>query len=386
MTDRLADWVALVDACYPQADAEGWDAVGLHVGASEDAVGAVLVSLDVTPGVVAEAAEAGRDLLVAHHPLLFRPLARLTHETAAGRTALAAARAGVAVIAAHTNLDVALPGTSDPVVELLALRDVAPLRPTAAEATVKLVTFVPIDATEQVLDALAGAGAGVIGAYDQCSFRVAGTGSFRPSAEADPVIGQRGQRNRVAEDRLEMIVPSRLVRAAVMALRAAHPYEEVAFDLVPLLADPDPQGPAKGLGRIGDLPQPQALRDVAAVIASRLPAPHLRVGGDAQRPVRRVAVCGGAGEGLIDAAQRGGADVLVTGDLRHHVALDALTQGLALIDAGHHATESAALPAFADRLRAAARERGLTADLAVSRTSTDPWADWRSSDSPGATA
>ena len=193
MTDRLADWVALVDACYPQADAEGWDAVGLHVGAPEDAVGAVLVSLDVTPGVVAEAAEAGRDLLVAHHPLLFRPLARLTHETAAGRTALAAARAGVAVIAAHTNLDVALPGTSDPVVGAARRCGTWPRcgrrrrrRPS------KLVTFVPIDATEQVLDALAGAGAGVIGAYDQCSFRVAGTGSFRPSAEADPVIGQRG--------------------------------------------------------------------------------------------------------------------------------------------------------------------------------------------------
>lgn len=385
MTDRLADWVALVDRCYPEADAQAWDAVGLQVGAPEDRVTRVLVSLDVTVEVIAEAQAQHCDLVLAHHPLLLRPLARLTPQTASGRTALAAARARVGVLAAHTNLDAAAAGTSDPVVDLLGLREVTPLRPLDAEAGVKLVTFVPAEDTAGVLEALAAAGAGVIGEYDRCSFRVSGTGTFRPSASADPSVGDRGVLNSVAEERLEVVVLRAAVPAAVAALRAAHPYEEVAFDLVPLLADPADRV-RKGIGRIGDLPALRTLADLAEALHTGLPSPHLRLAGDPRRRVTRVAVSGGAGDGLVDAAARAGAEVFITGDLRHHVALDARTQGLALIDAGHHATETAALPAFAARLRDAAATGGLTSEIALSLTSTDPWADWRAQTQRGTTA
>lgn len=374
--DRVADWVALVDDRYPERDAESWDATGLQVGDPEAPVSRVLVCLDVTQATLDEADREGADLILAHHPLLFRPLRSLTPETASGRLTLRAARAGIAVLAAHTNLDVAVPGTSDPVAQLLDLRDLRPLRPSqTAAGRVKLVTFVPGEATPAVLAALADAGAGQIGEYTACSFRVAGTGTFFPSSAANPVAGERGKRNEVGEDRLEMVVPRPRLSQAIAALLAVHPYEEPAWDAYPLVDEDPREMRGKGLGLVGELPAPRPLGQVAASIAAGLPAPHARVAGDPASLVRRVAVCGGAGESLIEEALRAGADVYVTGDLRHHVALDAMTLGLALIDAGHYPMEAAALPAFVARLADAAAERGLAARLLASSVPTDPWVD-----------
>ncbi|MDQ3974486.1 MAG: Nif3-like dinuclear metal center hexameric protein, partial [Actinomycetota bacterium] len=231
--DRLVDWVSLVDDLYPLADASDWDATGLQAGDPDDPVHAVLVCVDVTGATLDEAVHAGADLILAHHPLLFRPLQRLTPSTAAGRLALRAARQRIALLAVHTNFDVAEVGTTDPIVKVLDLRGTRVLadpRP-GPPAAVKLVTFVPRDHTSGVLEGLAAAGAGVIGEYDHCSFRVSGTGSFRPSPSARPALGERGRLNEVAEDRLEMLVPSEGLDAAVAALLAAHPYEEVAYDV-----------------------------------------------------------------------------------------------------------------------------------------------------------
>jgi len=371
MADRVSDWVGLVHALYPPGHAESWDSVGLQVGAPDWPVEHAFVALDVTSAVVAEAASGPASLIVAHHPLLFRPLHRLTPETATGRVALAAARAGVAVLAAHTNLDVASDGagTSDPVATLLGLEDVAALvSGLRDDGNVKLVTFVPRSQTDAVLDALSATGAGVIGDYERCSFRVPGSGTFRPVGDANPSTGIVGQDNTEVEDRLEVVVPRARVAAAMQALRAAHPYEEVAVDLYPMVAGAD-----VGLGRVGTLPEPRPLRAVAAAIRDGLPASNLRYAGNPDRLIRRVAVVGGAGDAHIADALGAGADVLVTGDLRHHVALDALELGLALIDAGHHATEFPAMTAWADRLRTAASQRGLTARLVPSSVPTDPW-------------
>lgn len=372
--DRLSDWVDLVDALHPESDAQSWDSTGLQIGDPQDPVSRVLVCLDVAPATLAEAESEGCDLVLAHHPLFFRPLPRLTPSSAAGALALRAARARIGVLAAHTNLDVAVGGTSDAMVALLGLGDVRPLEATPPPAAVKLVTFVPVEAVEAVIAAIAGAGAGRIGEYDECTFRVSGTGTFRPSDAANPVVGERGRRNEVSEDRLEVVLPRTRTAAVVAALQSAHPYEEVAYDLYPLAAPP---GGAKGLGRIGALPEPTAVRDLARVLADGLPAPHLRVAGDPDRRVTTVAVCGGAGDSLIETARRSGADVYVTGDLRHHPALDALTLGMSVIDAGHFATEAAALPALVERLAQAAAARGLHASLVASAVRTEPWSEWR---------
>ena len=370
MADTVGDWLALVDEGYPVSSAASWDSVGLQVGDPAWPVERVLVTLDVTGAVVEEAAGGPPTLVLAHHPLLFRPLSRLTPTTAPGRIALAAARHGVAVVAAHTNLDIATDGagTSDPVAEVLGLQERAPLTAETRDGPLKLVTFVPPDATEQLLDALAAAGAGTIGAYERCSFRVRGTGTFRPAPSADPHIGEVGTDNAEEEDRLEMEVPRSRTGAVVRALLANHPYEEVAYDLYPTVTGAD-----RGFGVIGVLPEPLSLRRVAERVREELPAPFLRFAGEPDRVVRRVAVVGGAGESLIAAAAASGADVLVTGDLKHHVTLDALEQGLALVDAGHHATEAAALPAWIDRLEAARQRRGLTAPLVRSAVPTEPW-------------
>lgn len=372
MSDTVGRWLEVVHRRYPPAHASDWDEVGLHVGDPDWPVERVLVTLDVTTAVVAEAAEGPPTLVLAHHPLLFRPLQRLTSATASGAIALRAARSGVAVAAAHTNLDTANDGagTSDPVVRTLDLGYVRPLTTELRDgANVKLVVYVPPEALDGVMTAIWDTGGGHIGDYDRCSFRVAGTGTFRPLEGTDPYSGRIGEVAHEEEQRLEVVVPRSLVGAVVRAMVDAHPYEEVAYDLFPTVSGAD-----VGFGRIGTLKQPMPLRALAARVRDELPAPHLRYAGNAERVIRTVATVGGAGESLIGAAVAAGADVFVTGDLKHHVVLDALTMGLALVDAGHHATEQAAMPAWIERLHAAARAEGLSAELVASTVDTTPWA------------
>lgn len=369
--DTVGDWLGLVGAHWPPRQASGWDAPGLHVGATDWPVARVLVTLDVTEAVLEEAAAQDHTLVLAHHPLLLGGLDRLTPSTAGGRLALEAARNGVAVAAAHTNLDVAPDGTgtSDPVAEVLGLLDVRPLTTELRDShEVKLVVFVPTRDTQAVLDAVAAAGGGGQGDYERCSFRVAGTGTFTPLDGADPHVGDVGQPHEEPEDRLEVLLPRSRAGAVVAALLDAHPYEEVAYDLVPLV-----DGADVGFGRVGRLPEPTALRDVAATIRDDLPSPHLRTAGDRDRRIEVVATVGGSGMSLVGAARGAGADLFVTGDCKHHDVLDALTNGLAVVDAGHHATEQAAMARFRDALAADARERGLDASVLGSTVDTDPW-------------
>ena len=237
MTDTVGDWVALTDRHWPERDAESWDRTGLQVGDPAAAVSTVLVCLDVTHEVLDEAERIGAQLVLAHHPLLFRPLERLTPSTATGALALRAARAGIALLAAHTNFDVAEGGTSDPVARILGLQDVRPLVPARfgdPGQQLKLVTFVPAEHTDSALAAMSEAGAGVIGEYTSCSFRVSGVGTFRPSAQANPAVGENERLNTEHEERLEILLPRARAAQVIAALRAAHPYEEVAFDLYPL--------------------------------------------------------------------------------------------------------------------------------------------------------
>lgn len=384
--DLLQRWVDALAAIYPPADAEEWDQVGLHVGDPVgDLVTGVLVSLDVTPAVLDEARQRHADLVIAHHPLLFTPLRRLTPHTPPGRLALRAARQGCGVLVAHTNLDQAAQNTSHPAAAVLDLTSLRPVRPLSTDrttgavetGTVKIVTFVPRADTDAVVTAMAAAGAGQIGDYSECAFTTPGTGRFRPGPGADPHIGTHGRRQDVPEDRVEMVMRRGDIAAVVANLIAAHPYEEVPYDLYPLVTAPGEPSP-KGLGLIGDLPQPVSLRAVADRLAHGLPAPGLRLAADdPSREVRTVAVCGGAGADLIDDLVPAGgpplAEVFVTGDLRHHRALDALAMGLALIDAGHFATENPAMDTVVAALDGQREPFGLTAPIMRSAVLTDPW-------------
>jgi hypothetical protein len=232
------------------------------------------------------------------------------------------------------------------------------------------VTFVPVEDAGAVLDALARAGAGTSGAYERCAFEVGGTGHFRPLEGASPHVGQVGVDAEVAEVRLELLVPRGRLAAVVAALRTSHPYEEVAFDVLPRVG-----GLRRGLGRVGRMERATTLRQVAATLRTALPSPQLRVAGDPERAVTTVAAVGGSGGSLAGAALAAGADVLVTADLTHHVVLDALELGLALVDAGHHATEVAAMPALRTRLERLAAVEGLEAPVVASGIDTSPWGD-----------
>jgi dinuclear metal center YbgI/SA1388 family protein len=358
----VGDWLRALDEMFPPAWAEEWDSVGLQVGDRRWPAERVLVALDPASEVVAEARERRCGLLVTHHPLVLRPLERLDLADHVARVAMEAAGARISVVAVHTNADVARPGVTDALAESVGIEVTGVLRPTTSGAQVKLVTFVPPEATAKVLDSVVSAGGGTIGEYTHCSFRVRGTGTFLPSERANPVVGERGELAEVEEDRLEVVVPRERLDAAVEALVDAHPYEEVAYDAYPLA------GGGLGFGRIGRLPEPATAAGLAHRCRERLGS-EVRTTGDAERPVRTVALCGGAGAFLIPDSIRAGADALVTGDLKHHQALDAAEAGLTVIDAGHHGTERPFVPVLARRLA----DAGPGGEVVVSDRSTDPF-------------
>jgi dinuclear metal center YbgI/SA1388 family protein len=366
MAAAVKDWLAMLEGFYPRSWAEPWDRVGLQVGDASWPAERVLVALDPTSQVVADARNLGCGLLVTHHPLIFEPLERLTLEDPVARTALEAAEGRVAVAACHTNADVAVPGVSDALAEALGVEVTGVLHATEAGSRVKLVTFVPPEATAKVLDALAGAGAGVIGEYSHCSFRVRGTGTFLPTESAHPAVGERGVLNEAEEDRLEVVVPRERMTAAVQALVDAHPYEEVAYDAYPLGGLS-----GMGLGRVGRMPQPVAAGELADRCREALGG-SVRLAGPSDREVRTVALCSGSGAGFAADALRAGADAYVTGDVKHHQALDAVAAGLTVVDAGHHGTEWPFVAHLAGRLRA----EGL-GEVLVSEIRTDPFEEVR---------
>ena len=277
-TLTVADVVGLLEQRYPPRTAESWDAVGLVAGDPAAPVRSVLLAVDPVRSVVDEAIARGVDLLITHHPLYLRGTSSVAATGPKGRIVHDLIRAGCALYTAHTNADAAAGGVAEALADLLDLRGRRPIVAHDAAALDTLTVFVPQDHTGAVLDALADAGAGAIGEYDRCAFTVPGQGTFRASEAANPTIGERGQITEVAEDRLEMTVPRHRRAAVVAALRASHPYEEPAFSVLEHAV----HEAGTGLGRIGTLPSPTTLRELAEHVAAVLPltAPGIRVAGE----------------------------------------------------------------------------------------------------------
>ncbi len=363
--------VAALEAAYPPALAAAWDAVGLVCGDPADPVSSVLIAVDPVPETVGEALDAGAQLLVTHHPLLLRGVHGVGADTPKGALVHRIVRGGAALFTAHTNADAADPGVSDALASALGLAVEGPLVPEPAPDLDKIITFVPTGPDVAAVHlALSAAGAGRIGDYSHCSFATAGTGQFRPLDGAHPTIGEVGRLERVAETRLEMVLPRGRREAVVAALRAAHPYEEPAFDVL----EEATLASSRGLGRIGSLPRPEPLSAFADRVAAALPATAwgVRAGGDPDRPVRRVAVCGGAGDSALGAARAAGVDAYVTADLRHHPAAEALLEpgAPALVDVAHWASE---WPWCAQAAAVVRHATGGSVEVCVSTRRTDPW-------------
>lgn len=368
MSVLLADVIDVLDAAYPPQLAADWDSVGLVCGDPEEQVDSVTLAVDATAAVVAEVPERG--LLLAHHPLLLRGVDTVSADTPKGALLHGLIRRDGALFTAHTNADSAAPGVSDALAARLGLTVSDVLAPVPSGPNLdKWVVYVPVADAETVRAALFAAGAGHIGDYSHCSWSVEGTGQFLPHDGASPAIGTVGRVERVVEHRVEVIAPDRLRGTILAALRAAHPYEEPAFDVIALAALPRPVG----IGRIGSLVRPEPLSAFVSRVTAGLPATTwgVRAAGDPDRQVERVAVCGGAGDSLLDVVERAGVDAYVTADLRHHPADEFRRRcDVALVDVAHWASEQPWCDQAAALLT---RHFGDALPVRVSATRTDPW-------------
>ena len=379
-TLTLQDVVRGLERRYPPRTAEPWDSVGLVVGDPGQEVKKILFAMDPVATVVDEALEWGADLIVTHHPLLLRGITSVAATSAKGSIIHRLISGGCALYTAHTNADSALQGVNDALADAIGLVDLEPLVPAAGPDLDKHVVFVPTEPEDlllTVVDAMSEAGAGQIGDYSGCHWQVAGTGSFRPEAGASPTIGAVGKTEFVSEHRLEMIAPASRRAAVVRAMRQAHPYEEPAFDVLNLAQLPAPTG----LGRVGRLPAPLTLRQFAQQVAAALPATEqgIRVAGDAEARIQRVAVCSGSGDSLFDQVRAAQVDAYVTSDLRHHPASEARETALLgtgtpyLIDTAHFASEWPWLRYGARDIAADLAASGFEVQVRVSERRTDPW-------------
>lgn len=362
---------SLLDTHYPTGSAESWDRVGLVTGDPADPVRGVLLAVDVTDAVIEQAIRLDANLIIAHHPLLLRGINAIDPRHPKGRMITRLIRSRTGLITAHTNADIPVGGVSDSIAAALGLTDTRPLRRVPLQPADQLVTYVPHDHTEALINALAAAGAGALGPYERAAFTVTGTGTFTPGPAAHPAIGEAGRREQVTEDLVEMILDRRVREQVVRALLESHPYEVPAFQVLEVAAPAD-IGPTAGMGRIGRVEQ-TTLSDFADRVVAVLPrtAAGIRVAGDPDRMINTVALQGGAGDDLLDVARHAGADVYVTSDLRHHPASEAIAwdDAPALIDVPHSAAEWLWLPRLAEELRPGLGGIPIT----VSELVTDPW-------------
>jgi dinuclear metal center YbgI/SA1388 family protein len=340
--------VEFLDQIAPRSLAESWDNVGLLIGDRQTAATRLMTCLTVTPTTAREAIGRGANMVVTHHPVLFRPVQRLTADEPQGRMLLELIRAGVAVYSPHTAFDGAAGGINDLLAARIGLTGCRPLRPAAAPAQCKIVVFVPPGDLERVSRAMFDAGAGVIGEYRECSFRVAGRGTFFGSDASNPTIGQAGRREHVDEFRLEVVCPQPLVNRVIAALRGAHSYEVPAYDVYPLVNEPG----CVGAGRVGELPASESLDEFSRRVRLALGVGVVQAVGELDRRVARVAIgCGSAAEFITEAMTQG-CDVLLTGEATYHRQLEAEATGIALVLAGHFATERIGVEDLATRLAA----------------------------------
>ncbi len=365
---HLTDIVGLLNRLCPPDLAEDWDNVGLQVGDPAAVITKVLVCLDAEEIAVQEALRLGAQLIISHHPLIFRPLKRLTPADMTGRVLFQAIRANISIVSAHTNLDRAADGLNDWLAQRLGVTDCIPLEQPESGYFLKLVVYVPPSHEPAVREAAFSAGAGQIGRYDHCSFNSRGIGTFRGDLDSQPFIGTPGELEMTEEVRFETIVPVSSAKKVLLRVLKAHPYEEVAYDLIPL----ENQRPDIGLGRVGQLEQTVTLQQFAEQVKMKLHLPALKLVGDLQQQIRRVAVCGGTGMSLFSAAVRHGADCLVTADIKFHEAQRARAEGVALIDAGHFATEQIMVAELSKRLRTVFSENQLNVKLIEMTAESDP--------------
>ena len=329
----IAEITSHLHEMAPASLQESYDNTGLLVGDADALCTGILVSLDVTEEIVQEAIDRKCNLVVAHHPIIFRGLKKITGSNYVERTVMSAIRNHVAIFAIHTNLDNMSEGVNKMIAAKLKLTETRVLVPRAA-TLLKLVTFVPHDHAGQVRKAMFDAGAGNVGNYSECSFSVKGEGSYKPGAGSNPAIGQQGTRHVEPETRMELLLPAHLEHKVIASLRANHPYEEVAYYLQELKNTRSD----RGSGLIGNLPGPVTETELLDHLKTVFHIPVIRHSPLLQHKVHKIALCGGAGSFLVANAKAAGAQVYITADMKYHEFFDADGQ-IVIADIGHYESE-----------------------------------------------
>ncbi|HDR50633.1 MAG TPA: Nif3-like dinuclear metal center hexameric protein [Mariniphaga anaerophila] len=330
---KVKEIVRFFETIAPLSLQESYDNAGLLVGNSEAEVASALVTIDVTEEVVDEAIKKKAGLILAHHPIVFLGLKKLTGKNYVERTVMKAVKNDIAIYAAHTNLDAVTGGVNTKMCEKLGLKNCRILQPVSGKLK-KLVTFIPFDSVEKVRTAVFEAGAGHIGNYDYCGYNLEGTGSFRGGEETNPYVGEKGQVHYEKEIRFETIFPGWLQSKIVKALFEAHPYEEVAYDIYPL----ENTYKKAGMGMVGELEEPLPEKDFLGLLKKIFGSGCIKYTALKGRNVNKVAVCGGAGSFLLNQAIAAGADIFVTGDFKYHQFFDAENK-IVIADIGHYESE-----------------------------------------------
>lgn len=359
--------IQLFERFAPKTLAMEGDKIGLQIGRLNKKVERVMIALDVLENVIDEAIEKNVQLIIAHHPPIFRPLKNIITDTYQGRMLEKLLKHDIAVYAAHTNLDVAKGGVNDWLAEALGIEETEVLVPTFENKLKKLVVFVPDSHERLIRQVLGNAGAGFIGNYSHCSFSAGGTGRFLPGEGTNPYLGKPGQLEEAEEVRIETIIPEPLLRKTITAMIKAHPYEEVAYDIYPL----ENKGEVLGLGRIGKVPE-MTLGEFADKVKAALELERVRVIGDLNAKIKKAAVLGGDGNKYYSHAKFKGADVYITGDIYYHTAHDAMMDGLNMIDPGHN-VEKVMKKGLTKTLQKMCQDAGFTVEIFPSAVDTNPF-------------
>ena len=334
-----------LESWAPPAYQESYDNSGLLVGNAATEIRSALVTLDVTMEVIQEAIDTGANLIIAHHPLIFGGLKRLTGAHWVEQCVIAAIKHDICLYAIHTNLDNVHDGVNSKIAEKIGLQEVQILSP-KRDTLSKLITFVPNDSVDQVLGALYAAGVGEIGNYDHCSFQLTGEGTFRPNDRANPTIGAQHVEEKVTEKRLELLFPTHKQRSVIRSLREAHPYEEVAYYVQSLTNE----NQEVGSGAIGSLPAPLPSKSFLMALKERMNLQVIRHTALVKGNIQRVAVCGGSGRFLLNQAKRAGADIFITSDFKYHDFFEA-EKDIIVGDIGHYESEVFTKDLIRDRLK-----------------------------------
>lgn len=351
----------------PECAMDG-DNSGLQIGDISQKVANVLLTLDINYDVLKEAVNKDCQMIVSHHPLIYRPLKKISKATEQGNIILQAAKRGITIYSAHTNLDIAGGGLNDYLAKILKLQNVSPLVQTQKKNYYKIVVFVPISHFKKVRRAILDVGAGCAGNYSHSSFSVKGQGSFKPLSGSDPFEGEKNEFTEVQEYRLETIVSEDKLTLVKEKIFSVHPYEEIALDVYSLKNSLQEWG----LGRIGSLKQELKLEKFLAIIKDKLDVCNLRFVGDKSDYIKQVALCSGSGGDYIKDAASRDADIYISGDIKYHQAQQAEKLNICLVDAGHYGTEKIVKELLFEKLSAAFSE----INFEKSEINTNPWSNF----------